>query len=108
MALGCKIGSRTVRFDDLTPAAWMTVQDGSKSDWSEVYVAPLRDLNAALLLVAECVKVVEPDADPLTRANELGPTLRDLSELFVEVDEDLPHTYQDGVPKAEADPSTDS
>lgn len=109
MALGCNINGRTVRFDDLTPAAWMQVQDGSKSDWSEVYVAPLRDLNAALLLTAECVKVAEPDCpDPLVRANELGGTLRELSELFVEVEEDLPHTFQDGVPKAEADPSTDS
>ena len=109
MALGCNINGRTVRFDDLTPAAWMAVQDGSTSDWSEVYVAPLRDLNAALLLVAECVKVAEPDCpDPAAKANELGSSLRALSDMFIEVDEDLPHTFQDGVPKEEAGPSTGS
>lgn len=109
MALGCNINGRTVRFDDLTPAAWEAVEDGSGVSWSEVYVAPLRKLSAALLVTAECVKVAEPGhADPVARANELGKTLRELSELFVEVEEDLPHTFKDGVPKAEDEASTDS
>lgn len=109
MALGCNINGRTVRFDDLTPAAWEAVEDGSGVSWSEVYVAPLRKLSAALLLVAECVKVAEPDCpDPTVKANELGSSLRALSDMFIEVDEDLPHTFQDGVPKAEGEPSTDS
>ena len=86
----------------------MDVEKGSSGDWSETYVAPLRNLDAALLLVAECVKVAEPGADPTTRAGELGATLRQLSELFVEVDDDLPHTYRDGIPFEEADPSTTS
>lgn len=107
MALGCNINGRTVRFDDLTPAAWMSI--GGDGEWAEVYVAPLRDLNAALRLVAECVRVAEPDCtDVDTRAAELGATYGKLKALFVDVPDDLPHTWEDGVPKAEDDASTGS
>lgn len=98
--LGCKIGTKTVRFDDLTPAAWITI---GGNNWSDAYLAPLRDLDVAQRVVVECVKVAEPDADPGARAAELTPTLRHLSELFVEVDDDQPNEFRDGVPTEGAD-----
>lgn len=107
MALGCNINGRTVRFDDLTPAAWMAI--GADGEWAEVYVAPLRDLNAALRLVAECVRVAEPDcADVDTRASELGSTYGKLKALIVDVPDDQPTEFVDGIPKEAAGSSTDS
>ena len=109
MGLGCKIGKKTVRFDDLTPAAWMEVERGCKSDWAQIYVAPMSDLEGALLLVAECVKVVEPDVDAMARANELASSLGKMAKLWVDVDDDLPHEFADGVPKeVDADSTTSS
>lgn len=109
MPLGCKIGEKTVRFDDLTPQAWMEIENSCKSDWAQVYVAPMSDLAGAVAVVCECVKVAEPDVtDPMVRALELTKTLGKMSEVWVDVDEDLPTGFQDGIPdpKAEDDAST--
>ena len=101
--LGFKVGTKTVRFDDLTPAAWMRVDAGSSLDWSDVYLAPLRNLTAGILVLEECVKVAEPDAEPVARAGELAPTLRALSELVIEVEDDMPTEVRDGVPTVGVD-----
>ena len=106
MPWGAKIGSKTVRFDDLSPQAWIRVDAESASSWAEVYTAPLKDPAACLIVLEECVRLVEPSADAVTRVQELTPRMRDLAELLVEVDDDLPDTAVDGVPPRGDDGST--
>lgn len=111
MPLGCKIGETTIRFDDLTPQAWMEIERSCKSDWSTVYVAPMSDLAGAVAVVCECVKVAEPgEGEPMARALALTATLGKMAELWVDVDDDLPTQFTDGVPdpKADGDSTTSS
>lgn len=92
---GCKIGDRTVRFDDLSLDAWIRIQHDSGASWFEAYNAPMRDLAAARITVEECVKVAEPDADPTIRVAELAPNVKALDALIVAVDDDMPTEFQE-------------
>jgi hypothetical protein len=102
---GCKIGDKVVRFDDLTPQAWEEVgRAASHGEWARVYVAPMADLSGALALVCECVKVATPnEGEPMAKALELGSSLGKLDKLFVDVVDDKPSQWTDGVPDPKAD-----
>ena len=102
MPWAAKLGTKTVRFDDLPVGAWTRVHE-EFGDWSEVYVAPLKNPAACLVVLEECVKVAEPEADPTKRVSELTPSMKALADLIVEADDDLPDVVVDGVPPKGAD-----
>ena len=98
MGYAMRIGERQVTFDDLTPAAWQRVDDAGSVSWADAYLAPLRSLDSAMQILRECIATVEPDCDAGTRANELAPSIKALSELIVEVEDDMPSEIRDGIP----------
>lgn len=110
MGWGCKISEKTIRFDDLTPQAWIEIGRATEQgEWSRVYVAPMADLAGAIAVVCEAVKVAEPsEGEPMARALALTDTLGKMDKIFVQVDDDLPTAFEDGIPnpKAEDDAST--
>lgn len=102
MAFVCHLpDGAVVNVDDLPFEEWDVIATKAGAPWYEVYGAPVANPAGAVALVAACARYVgqePPSAGWLTAGNVL--------KVFQRVDEDLPGSYEDGIPKPGGDQGT--
>ena len=97
-----KVGETTINLGDVPVSVLAQVAADCDVPWVQLVDAPLMDLSVALALhkaVAAWAQVTCPDVA------ELG--WQEFLELWTVAPDDLPTEYEDGIPKAGADPTTD-
>lgn len=87
-----------VRVSDLTLDALIELEDLCGEEWWRIIAHPLRTAKAAKYVYAAAC--AQTGAEPETL------TPRKFEEVFVQVPEDLPDSYQDGLPLPEGAAST--
>lgn len=90
-----------VNADDLPFEMWDDIAAKAGVPWYNVAAAPAINPAGAVALLAACCRHVGQEPPPsgwLTAGNVL--------KVFQQAEEDLPGSYQDGLPKPEDDPAT--
>ena len=104
MPYACHLPSgKTVNVDDLPLEVWHDIATAADTGWWNVNAAPAMYPLGAVALLAACAKHVGDEPPPtsyLTPANIL--------KVFDKVPDDLPGSFEDGIPKAEGGPVTTS
>jgi hypothetical protein len=87
-----------VRLGDLTLDSLVLIEEQTGEEWWRVLAHPFRSAKTAkFVYAAACAeKGCEPDK----------LSVRSLSEVFVQVPDDLPDMYEGGIPKAEDEAPT--
>jgi hypothetical protein len=92
-----------VNVDDLPLEVWHDIATAADTGWWNVNAAPAIYPLGAIALLAACAKHVGEEPPPsgyLTAGNILN--------VFEKIPDDLPGSFEDGIPKAEAGPGTTS
>jgi hypothetical protein len=89
-----------VRIGDLPLDVVVQLEGDTETEWWQIAAHPYRSAKVARYVYAACCAHVGCEPAALT--------LRDITEVFETVDEDLPTLYEGGIPKAasEAAPAT--
>ena len=88
-----------VRVSDLTLDALIELEELCGEEWWRIISHPLRTAKAAKYIYAAACSQTGAEPETLTP--------RKFEEVFVQVPEDLPDSYQDGLPLPEGAASTD-
>lgn len=87
-----------VRLGDLTLDSLVQIEEQCGEEWWRVIAHPYRNAKAAKFVYAAAC--AEKGCEPAKL------TVRTLTEVFVQVPEDLPDMYEGGIPKAEDEAPT--
>lgn len=94
-------GEQRVNFDDLPMTLWAEVAQETGVPWSEVYWAPAASATAGPLLLKKIAAFAGLDPpEPIT-----ARVLFDAWDYVAK--DDLPASFEDGLPSPEAVPTTD-
>lgn len=96
----CKVGDRYVRLSDLPISDLGRIaKDAEMVSWTVLVQHPLLDAGAAEALMRHCYQLEgETPPDPITG--------RVVVDAFERIAEDLPTTFEGGLPKEGPDPTT--
>lgn len=102
------VGEAQVRLNDLSLAAILRILEGDDNTEAmvvQLLSSPVSDFGRAVKIAEECAKQAGVD-DPAAFVEKcLEGSWLDFTNLFVQVDDDLPETVTDGNPPVEADGS---
>lgn len=87
-----------VRLGDLTLDSLVLIEEQTGEEWWRVLAHPFRSAKTAKFVYAAAC--AEKGCEPATL------TVKSLSDVFVQVPDDLPDMYEGGIPKAADEPST--
>jgi hypothetical protein len=87
-----------VRLADFTLSTLVEIETGADEQWFVVMSHPFRSAKSA--------QVVYRAACALTESEPAEITMRNITEIFVQVPEDMPDIYEGSNPKAVEDPPT--
>jgi hypothetical protein len=90
----CKIGSRTVRLEDIPARQLGDLETRFGVSWLDLVGRPLVDSQHALAMYERCCALVGVEPQELT--------VRQLIDSFVLVDDDRPDAYSGGLPDPKA------
>jgi len=86
---------------DLPLEAFGRIEDETDQRWIDVIVAPAMSAKVAMVVYRIACEHVGAEPEALTPAKLIGDT-----PVFEMVDDDLPDTFEGGIPKSADDPAT--
>ncbi len=102
MAFELTVAGEVFRSDDLTIDEAVAIEKATGTSW--LYLNPLRSGETFRAMAVAFLRRTKTPAEAEAIVGKLG--LRDAIAAVKVVEEDLPDEYEDGLPKAEGDPST--
>lgn len=100
MAWAVKTPEGEVRLMDLPLEVLDKIEHETDMRWTDILVAPAASARCALAVYAAACEQTGAEPEQLTPARLVD------DELFFRAEDDLPESYQDGIPKAEGEALT--